>query len=340
MTQRPVPLAELHVHLEGTATLPTLRLLAGRHNVPADHAVFTRGPALCWSDFHSFLDAYDAAAGAFRTPRDYETVATSYLEALARAGALYVELTLAPQLAADNGVALRDLLRAVERSIRRARDAQGIEARILVTAIRHRPPRDAELLAREVDRNMSNLVTGFGLAGDEQVAASRFARAIEIARAAGLGISVHAGEIAGPASVWDALSLPIDRIGHGARAIEDSRLVEELVARRITLECCPGSNIALGIYRDMQSHPARALRDAGVLVTLNSDDPAFFSTSLTDEYENAALVFDWSRADLRGITANALHAAFLDEQTRSCLLGALARALGGGPDDHSGPADP
>jgi adenosine deaminase len=323
MSERPLALAELHVHLEGTATQQMLRLLAARRNVPAHHPVFTRGPAKAWSDFSSFLAAYDAAAAVFRAPEDYEGVARDYLETLARSGALYAELTLAPQLAADNRVGLLDLLRAVENSIRDARETHGIEARILVTAIRHRPVYEAEQLARDLERNQSELVTGFGLAGDERVAASCFEQAIAIARTAGLGISVHAGEIGGPESVWDALSLPIDRIGHGVRAIEDPRLVEELAARRITLECCPGSNVDLGVCRDMSSHPAGALHNAGVRVTLNSDDPAFFSTSLAHEYQAARHAFQWTTADLHRITATAIQAAFLDEPTRSRLLAEL-----------------
>ena len=318
-----VPTAELHVHLEGTVSLAMLLALAARKDHPLDHPVFHAGPAGAWTDFATFLSAYEAAAAVFQEADDYRWAAREYLCSLAADGALYAELTVAPQLAARNGVGLADLLEAVAEGIEQARDTTGIEARILAAAVRHLDVGDAEQLARAVVARGHPLVTGFGLAGDERVPASKFMQTFEITSAAGLGASIHAGEVSGPKSVWDALALPIQRIGHGVRSIEDALLVAEIARRGIVLECCPGSNVALGIYADLAHHPIDALRQAGVQVTLNSDDPAFFGTTLADEYRRSSATFEWDAQHLRALTATALSAAFVDDDLKAKLLARL-----------------
>jgi adenosine deaminase len=148
-----------------------------------------------------------------------------------------------------------------------------------------------------------------------------FAAAFDIARGAGLGITVHAGELAGWESVADALyALKPARIGHGVRAIENSDLVQRLADEQVVLECCPGSNIALGVYPDFPSHPFAALAKAGVPITLNADDPPYFHTDLAREYEIAATYFGYDDVKLTEVTATALMAAFVDEDTRTALL--------------------
>jgi adenosine deaminase len=161
-------------------------------------------------------------------------------------------------------------------------------------------------------------VVGFGMGGDEaKLAPADFAPAYRLAHDKGYGCTVHAGEVMGPESVWAAIrDLPVTRIGHGVRSADDPRLMEELARRRIVLEVCPGSNIALGLYPDRVAHPLHRLIAAGVRVTLGSDDPPFFHTTLGMEYDKAGL----GEAELRAITRTAIEASFADEATKQRLL--------------------
>ncbi|PHQ94856.1 MAG: hypothetical protein COB39_13435 [Marinosulfonomonas sp.] len=148
-----------------------------------------------------------------------------------------------------------------------------------------------------------------------------FAYAFDMAREAGLRLTAHAGEFGGPGSVRDAMNdLKVERIGHGVRAIEDAGLVEELAARGIVLEVCPGSNIALGLYSDWASHPIARLRAAGVKVTISTDDPPFFHTTMNNEYNNLAQAFAWDKDVFKEINITAANAAFCNAGTRNAVL--------------------
>jgi adenosine deaminase len=321
-----VPMAELHVHLEGTVTLAQLVRFAERNGVASSHPILRVGPRSAWRSFEQFLAAYDAAASCLRHAEDFREITLAYLLALARHGAIYAELTISPDHAALGGVTLTDQIEAVGHGIDAARRRSGIEARIIVTAVRHFGVPAAQRLVDQVLEYDHPLVTGLGLAGDERVPASEFRSVFERAREAGLGCTAHAGETRGPESVRDALMLPILRIGHGVRAIEDPALVGELARRRIVLECCPGSNVALGIYRGPVDHPLRALHEAGVRVTVSSDDPPFFDTTIATEYAFAADALAGGERELPGLTRTALECAFVDEGTRARLLARLAAA--------------
>ncbi len=163
-------------------------------------------------------------------------------------------------------------------------------------------------------------MVGFGLAGDEAgFPADDFAEPFAIAADAGLGCQVHAGEWDGPESVRRGLTLPVTRIGHGVRAIEDPALVEELAERGVVLEVCPTSNVVLGLYPSYEEHPLRALADAGVRVTLGSDDPPWFGATIGGEYEHAAERMGFSEDELRAVTSTAIEAAFCEEQLKTDL---------------------
>jgi adenosine deaminase len=183
----------------------------------------------------------------------------------------------------------------------------------------------AESVAAAAAARPHPYVTGFGLAGDEAgFPPEPFARAFAIAADGGLGCTVHAGEHAGPESVRGAMDLPgITRISHGVRAIEDPSLVAELAERGLVLEVCPGSNVALGVYPSFEEHPLPALHAAGVRVTLGSDDPPYFATSIGREYNMAKERMGFGDGELMGMTRTALDAAFADEPLRADLLARL-----------------
>ncbi len=317
-----VPLAELHVHLEGTATPDLVGRLAARNGIEIPPGTI-EGDRFLWRDFLDFLRTFDRAASVVRTAQDYRDVAFEYLAACAAEGAVYVELTASPDHAAGAGLAYADMLDGIAQGIDDARAASGIESRVIVTAVRNFGTERAEAVARAAAEQPHAYVTGFGLAGDEAgFPPAPFARAFEIADAAGLGLTCHAGEWAGPESVRGALALPVPvaRLGHGVRAVEDPGLVRELAERGTVLEVCPTSNVVLSAYPGYPEHPFPLLRDAGVRVTLGSDDPPFWQASIGGEYAIARREWGLDDAALRAITRTAIEAAFVPDELRSALL--------------------
>ena len=319
-----VPKAELHVHLEGTATPELVRRLAERNDLPVPEGLFADEETYAYTDFLDFLRAYDLAAGVIRTGEDYRDVTFEYLARCAAQGAIYVELIVSPDHAAQVGLSDEEHLDGVGRGIDDARAQHGIEARMLVTAIRNYGVERAIRVARYAAARPHPYVVGFQLAGDEAgFPAGDFAQPYRKAAEAGLGCSVHAGEWAGPESVRAALTLPVTRIGHGVRSIEDPELVAELAERGTVLEVCPTSNVVLGIYPRYEEHPLPSLRAAGVRVTLGSDDPPWFGASIGGEYAICAERLGLGDQDLRELTRTALEAAFCEEKLKENLINAL-----------------
>jgi adenosine deaminase len=318
-----VPLAELHVHLEATATPDLVRRLAARNGLEIPPGTID-GHRYVWRDFLDFLRTFDRAVTVIRTAADYRDITFEYLVACAAEGAVYVEVTASPDHADQAGLSYADMVAGVAQGIDDARAATGIESRVIVTAVRNFGTERAEWVARTAAAQPHPYVTGFGLAGDEAgFPPGPFARAYEIAHAAGLGLTCHAGEWAGPESVRGALALPVTRLGHGVRAIEDPELVRELADRGTVLEVCPTSNVVLGAYPDYRAHPFPALRDAGVRVTLGSDDPPYWEATVGGEYEIARREWGLDDAALRAVTRTAIEAAFISRDLRSSLLARL-----------------
>ena len=317
-----VPLAELHVHLEGTATPALVGRLAARNGIDVPPATI-EGDRFLWRDFLDFLATYDRAASIVRTAQDYRDVTFEYLTTCAGEGAVYVELTASPDHAAEVGLPYAEMIAGVAQGIDDARAAAAIESRVIVTAVRNFGARRAEAIARTAAAQPHPYVTGFGLAGDEAgFPPAPFARAFELAHAAGLGLTCHAGEWAGPESVRGALALPVPvtRIGHGVRSVEDPALVRELAERGIVLEVCPTSNIVLSAYPGYPEHPFPLLREAGVRVTLGSDDPPYWQASIGGEYAVARREWGLDDAALRALTRTAIEAAFVPDALRTALL--------------------
>ncbi|MBZ7923837.1 adenosine deaminase [Ensifer adhaerens] len=312
--------AELHCHIEG-ATPPELALSqAEKYGI--DTSAIIRDKAYVWEDFTSFVKCYDAIASLFRTEEDYALLAEAYLTELAEAGTIYSEIIVSPDHGNTIGLGAKAYLEGLAAGMESARQKTGIESRMLITGIRHLGPESVIKTAEFAAKREHALVTGFNLAGEERMhKVADFARAFDIVRDAGLGLTIHAGELSGAFSVRDALDhVRPSRISHGVRAIEDMELVRRLADTGVVLEVCPGSNISLQVFPDFASHPLRALHAAGVRVTLNSDDPPFFHTSLAQEYDIASAVMGFTDAEINGMTRTAIEAAFVDEPTRQRLL--------------------
>ncbi len=317
-----VPKVELHLHLEGAAPPAFIRSLAAEKGVDLS-GVFDAGGAYAWSDFAHFLRTYEAACTVLQTPDDFRRLVEAVLRASAAQGVVYTELFLASDLCAGGDAsAWPDYLAAMAAG---ADAVPAVETRFIATCIRHFGPERALAAARTITANPHPRLTGFGMGGEERFGHPRdFAPTFAIAAEAGLGLTVHAGEICGPESVAAALdALPVTRIGHGVRAAEDPGLVARLAETGITLEVNPGSNIALGLYPDWPSHPVARLRAAGVRVTLSTDDPPYFHTTLCEEYSRLAATFGWTPTDFAAMNRDAAKAAFCDPQTRADLLSRL-----------------
>jgi adenosine deaminase len=319
-----VPKAELHVHLEGTAPPDLVRRIAERNGLAVPEGTFATPDRFAYRDFLDFLDTYDKAASVIRTAEDYRDITYEYLVKCAGEGAIYVELTASPDHARLVGLPDEEHLDGIARGIDDARRDTGIEGRILISCVRNFGVEPALRVARYAAERPHPYVVGFSMAGDEEnYPPSAYAEAFEIAAAAGLGCSVHAGEWAGPESVRGGLELPVSRIAHGVRSIEDPGLVEELAERGTFLECCPTSNVVLGIYPSYGEHPLPRLMAAGVRVTLGSDDPPYFGASIGGEYELCAEQFGFDDDTLRAITRTAIEAAFCEETLKDRLIETL-----------------
>ena len=318
-----LPKAELHVHLEGTVSPEMAAKLAKRNNIPLPDNIFNAEGDYNWNDFPEFIGSYDVASSVLRTPQDFTDITYDYLASIANDGGIYVELAVAPDIPLMMGMDFDTYIGAVAKGIEKAKEEFGIESRMIMTAVRHMGAETAENLAKLTVKKNHPLVAGFGLAGNEAAFEPKdFAEAFRIAHEeGGLACTAHAGEVRGPESIKNAIdALPVSRIGHGVRAIEDPALMKELANRGITLEICPNSNIALHVYPDFASHPLRKLYDAGIVGSLNSDDPPFFWTSLNQEYETAAEHFGFTEKELVGLTKRAITTSFADEKTKVALL--------------------
>ena len=316
-----LPKAELHVHLEGTATPDLVRRIAERNGLEVPEGVFAAPDRFAWRDFLDFLNTYNMVCSVIRSGEDYRDITYEYLASCAREGAIYVELTASIDHSRIAGIGDAEHWEGIAAGIDDARRDHGIEARILSVAVRNYGVERAVEIAELTAARPHPYVVGFSLAGDEAgYPPEPFVEAYRVVEKAGLGCTVHAGEWAGAASVRGALELPVTRISHGVRAIEDPALVEELARRRITLEVCPTSNVVLGVFPTYEEHPFPALRDAGIALTLGSDDPPYFGASVGGEYAVAREHFGLGDAELVAITRNAVEASFAEPELRSKLL--------------------
>jgi adenosine deaminase len=316
-----IPKAELHVHLEGTAAPSLVRRLAERKGMKLPEGLFRDDDTFAWRDFLDFLDTYDMAASVIRTAEDYRDVTYEYLAGCAREGAIYGELLASPAHADVVGLTDAEHFGGIAAGIDDARRDFGIESRIVAIVVRNHGVESAEAIARRLAEDRHPYVVGFNMGGDEAgYPPEPFLTAYEIAANSGLGCTVHAGEHAGAESVRGALTLPVTRISHGVRAIEDPALVAEIADRGTILEVCPTSNVATGVFPDYDSHPLGALRAAGVRVTLNSDDPPYFGCSIGSEYAVARERLGVEEEELLEMTRTAVEGAFAENGLKRALL--------------------
>ena len=317
-----VPKTELHLHIEGAAPPGFIRTLAAEKNVDL-FGIFKDDGSYRWNDFAEFLNTYEAACTVLQTPDDFRRLTEAVLDVSVANGVIYTEMFLSPDFCGGGDLeAWKDYLAAMTVGAANAKAKHGVETRFISTCIRHFGPEKAENTARISAATAGGLLTGYGMGGEERhMHAADFARSFEIAAEAGLGLTSHAGEICGADSVRETLdAINVTRIGHGVRAIEDPELVARLADEQIVLEVNPGSNIALEVFPSWADHPIAKLRDAGVPVTISTDDPPYFYTDMTHEYTKLHETFGWGVDDFNATNRTAMNAAFCDDATRLRML--------------------
>jgi aminodeoxyfutalosine deaminase len=317
-----LPKAELHVHHVGSASPAIVSRLAARHpgRVPSDPEQLAQ--YFRFTDFAHFIEVYLSVVDLVRTGEDVRLLTYEVARDLATQNVRYAELTLTPHTSALVGVPPEEFIEAIEDARRAAEDEFGIVLRWIFDIPGELGLAGADATLRiALDHGPSALV-GFGLGGPEiGVPRPQFKPHFDAARAAGLHSVPHAGETTGPQTIWDALGeLGAERIGHGTSAIADPALLTHLAQSRIPLEVCPTSNLATGAVARLEEHPLPALVEAGVVVTINSDDPPMFATSLNAEYEVAARLLDLDEQGVADLARTAVRASFLDPTEQGRLL--------------------
>ncbi len=323
---RRLPKAELHLHLEGTILPSTLVELSVRHDakpltLPEAEALYR------FTDFTGFMEGFKAVTRLLSGPEDYELAAWRMMERLAEQGVVHAEVFISVGVIYMwrnyDPHCFEPIFEALERARERGQRELGLSLYWIFDAVRHFTVEEAVVVFRkaaELRRQYPSIV-GVGLGGDERRCGSEpFREAFAQARDAGLRLTNHAGETTGPEAILEALSIGSERIGHALSAIQDPEVVGELKSRGTALELNPTSNVRTDVCPSFAEHPLRRYFDAGLLVTLNSDDPAFFGSDVANEYLLAHTQQGFTRDELRQLAANSIHASFLPETEKARLL--------------------
>jgi aminodeoxyfutalosine deaminase len=323
---RRLPKAEIHLHLEGTITPSTLVELSERHDprpltLPDAEAIYR------FTDFTGFIEAFKAVTRQLIGPEDYELIAWRMMQRLTEQGVVHAEVFISVGVIFmwrnHDPHCFEPIFAGLERARERAERELGLSLYWIFDAVRHFPVEEAGVVFRkaaEMRRNYPSIV-GVGLGGDERRCGSQpFGVFFAEARESGLRLTNHAGETTGPEAIREALSIGSERIGHALSAIRDAALMDELKAGEIPLELNPTSNVRTGECAAFALHPLRRYFDAGLLVTVNSDDPAFFGSDVAHEYLLAHTEQGFGQEELQQLAANSIRASFLPEIDKVRLL--------------------
>ncbi len=315
-----MPKAELHLHLEGAIPVPALWELIERHG--GDESIKTAEQLVdfyTYRDFAHFMETWVWMNRFLRTYDDFEFAAEAVARHLADQRILYVEAFFSPSDFRHHGLRPQGLAEAIRAGLNRVRD---VEVALIVDLVRDRGPEGtAATLAAVSEVAAATGIIGIGIGGYEaHHPPELFADVYRQAREAGFHLTAHAGEAAGPESVWGAIrSLGVERIGHGVRSVEDPALVDFLVEHRIPLEVCPTSNIRTGVVESWEEHPAKVLIEAGALVTINTDDPAMFHSSLAGEFRLLDEIFGLPEETIRALSLAPVEASWAPPVTKQRL---------------------
>lgn len=305
---RRLPKAEVHIHLEGCVPLGVIGL------VPADAK---------FGDLATFLGFLDRSCGLVTDATQLRAVAAGIVERAATNGVGHVDVIVNPSHWPSWRGRLAEMLAALDRGFCEAEQTAAVTVAVCVSLLRTQAPAEAESLVDWLVEHRCRRVVGLSIDGDEAAAGAssrRFARLFERARIAGFRTCAHAGESSGPDGVRDALDLlHAERIDHGVRAVEDRALVVELAQRGTPLDICPTSNVRLGVVESFSAHPLEPMRQAGVAISINTDDPLLFGCDVVGEYERCATTFGWDRAVAGVVASTSIDACFATDERRAEL---------------------
>jgi adenosine deaminase len=322
---RGLPKAELHIHIEGSLEPEMMLEMARRNNVPIPFdSVEQIRAAYRFTDLQSFLDVYYQGASVLVTERDFHDLTRAYLERARADSVRHVEIFFDPQTHTGRGIPFETVITGIHRALEAGRHELGVSGRLIMCLLRHLDEQQA-LQALEQAVPFRDRIVAIGLDSSELGNPPElFQRVFERARDHGWRAVAHAGEEGPPEYVWQALDLlGAERIDHGVRSLADPRLVERLVAEQVPLTVCPLSNVRLRVFPAMAEHNLAQMLDRGLMVTINSDDPAYFGGYLVDNYVAAQRALHLSRDQIVQIAANGLRASFLGEEEISALLAEL-----------------
>jgi aminodeoxyfutalosine deaminase len=311
-----LPKAELHLHLEGSIAPSTLVELRQRHGM-AGASLAEVEQLYDYKDFAGFLTAFKDVTGHLRTPEDYELITYRLMDWLKAQNILHAEVIVSVGVCLWRQQDFPAIFEGLERGRQHGQKDFGVSLLWIFDAIRQFGPEKAQsvvdLAVQFRDRN----VVAFGIGGDERGGpAEWFAKVFVNAAENGVHLTAHAGESAGADSIWGALNLKAERIGHGLTAAQDPELIEELAERQTPIEICVTSNLRTGCCPELSQHPVRRYFDQGLMLTLNSDDPAMFRTSLVSEYALVQDAFGFTDEHLRELARNSFEASFLPAEKK------------------------
>ncbi|ATE62215.1 adenosine deaminase [Thauera sinica] len=322
---RALPKAELHLHIEGTLEPELMFRLAARNGVALPWAsVEETRAAYDFTDLQSFLDLYYAGAAALVHEHDFFDLAMAYFARAHADGVVHAELFFDPQTHTARGIAFDTVLSGLERACRDAHARYGIGSRLILCFLRHLSEEEGFAALAQAMPHLGR-IHGVGLDSSEKGhPPSKFARLFARCRELGLHVVAHAGEEGPPAYIAEALDvLKAERIDHGVRAAEDPALMQRLAHTQVPLTVCPLSNVRLRVFPTLAQHNLKTLLDAGLKVTINSDDPAYFGGYVAKNYIDTAKALGLTKADLKRIARNSLEAAFVDDAARAPWLARL-----------------
>lgn len=327
---RRLPKVELHLHLEGSVRPETLREMAAKKSFLRREVTKwvseRRAQSYHYGDFQGFLNAFGVITLLLKTPEDYALATTRLVEWLAEQNVRYAEVIFAAGVLLWKKQPVEETFDAVARAAAEAGARTGVRVQWIFDSIRHFGAEHTREVLGWAIKFRARGVVGFGIGGNEaRGPAEWFVEIFREAREAGLRLTAHAGEAAGPESIRSAVEqLGAERIGHGLTAIQDPAVMALLRERGIPLEVCPSSNVSTGLLARFEDHPLLRFLEAGLVVTLNSDDPAMFGTSLQEEFVRAARAFSLTRQQIMGLCENAIRYSFLPEEEKAGLLGELS----------------
>ena len=328
---RSLPKAELHVHIEGTLE-PEMMFRLGERNgfeLPFE-SVDRLAEAYHFTNLQSFLDIYYQGAAVLQTPSDFYDLMAAYLDRAAADGVRHAEIFFDPQTHTKRGIGLEVVMGGFREAIADARSGSGVTADLILCFLRHLSGEDAVATLIAAEPHLDGVIA-VGLDSSEVGNPPElFSDAFRLARDLGLRAVAHAGEEGPPEYVVGALdTLGVERIDHGGRSLEDPQLVERLRRDQVPLTMCPLSGVALNIVEQLEDHPIIAMVEGGLLVSVNSDDPAYFGGYVGDNYLALERSLGWGPDDLAGLARNSITSSFLDDERKMVLVAEIDTVLSG-----------